>query len=328
MANEDKQDVYDLDFDTDELAAAMASEEGQPPGGDDGDSPASDSPADGKKGQESDSPADKDEPEPEPDNDGEDDSDDDKPLPFDKDPKWKAARADQKRFQEILEENDLEDSEDLVSQLKTGKTLVELLGTADAKEITKILEKAQTLDKYEEIWAQQDAQKREESETPEETIERLKHEKEAEKKKFEQFKASEEERAESKRVLKEYEKNVTGLIDGDEILSDNSKAVVKLLMGISNPSEEIDPTNLKAVKTTTSDMIKRVNELVAAERQKAIDDYAAGKLETPPMKKGADTDSPGTKSVKHTELPEGGVEEAFDQITSELFEVLNISPSM
>ena len=81
-----------------------------------------------------------------------------KSLPFDKDPKWKAARTAEKALQDIMAANEIENLEDLVQLVIAGK---ELKGKQlNPDQLDSLLKKAQTLEKYEAYWQQQEEIKR------------------------------------------------------------------------------------------------------------------------------------------------------------------------
>lgn len=232
--------------------------------GDDDTGQQSDSPTD-DKGQEPDSPTGT-------------EKEGDKPPPYDQDPKWKEARAAQKRLNEILDDNGYDSVEDLVEDLREGLQIRDLIGDRDAEEV---VEKAKTLEKYEEYWAQQEHERRKEEETPEETIERL----EKEKKELLSSKQTEEE-AEKERIaaqkeaqanLDRYEQTVTSIVSESEDLNETEQGLAKLLLGLENPAIDVDITDRKAVREMATSQMAQVTKMIQAIRQDAIDKYAEGK---------------------------------------------------
>ena len=69
---------------------------------------------------------------------GEEGDDKTKPPPYDQDPKWKAARAAQAKFESILEKHGI-DAEDLDALLESGSSVADILGARDAKTLTSII---------------------------------------------------------------------------------------------------------------------------------------------------------------------------------------------
>lgn len=221
---------------------------------------------------------------------------DEKP-PYDQDPKWKAARAAEKRFNEILENHGFKSAEDLVEALKSGQSLREIVGDRDAEQMKS---DADEMAKTRAFWAQKEAEKRESEESPEETIDRLKREK---KEMYDHFTRESEDRQaveESQRVLKDFDTSMTSLVSADTDLA-NVQEIALLALGVGNPATEVDPTDQKASKQAATQVIAKLKEALAARDQAVIDAYVKGKSTITPIK---ETDaSTGSPNVKHEREP-------------------------
>ena len=204
-----------------------------------------------------------------------------KPAPYDQDPKWKAARAAQKSLDEILERAELESIEDLMEAVESGKTMKEILGSDDLKQLKK--DQAR-LKEIEDFWESDRLRKLEEEEEPDETKERLKREIKELKEERVREKSEAEEAYKVRSSLDNYttvaNKSVT-----DAGLTGEDAEMAKLFLGVGNPFNEIDITDKKTVKESNMSGAKRFKSYLDGIRQKAIDDYAGGKSEMIPVTK-------------------------------------------
>jgi len=204
------------------------------------------------KGQQSDSPTDKDaktdsSPEVVVDDKG-------KPLPYDQQPKWKAARAAEKKLNDLLKANDLEDPDDLLDLVQRGKMVKGKL--ADLNQLDALIEKSARLDKYEAYWQEQEELQKRQTEDPEETIKRLEA-KEKLREAAETRKRAEEQYVENtKKAVSAYEAEVTNLIREIEVPKEQCEFVAEFF-GVGNPCNDIDITDRKAIKKLVADGIKK-----------------------------------------------------------------------
>jgi hypothetical protein len=195
---------------------------------------------------------------------------DGKPLPWNEQPKWKAARQAEKKLTELLKANELEDPDDLVELIQKGKTVKGKL--ADLNQLDAILEKAATLDKYQAYWASEEEKKKRATEDPEETIKRLEGKLNEKTTKERQREADLQAREEAKQAIQGYDREVKDLITEMEIPKDQSSFVMKLC-GVGNPFNDIDITDRKAIKRVVSELDKERK----AYDQQVIKEYLKGK---------------------------------------------------
>ena len=203
----------------------------------------------------------------------------DKPKPYDQDPKWKAARSAQASLEKILKENDLDDVDALNEAIEGGKSLKEILGAADAKQLKKDSAKLKEIEAY---WAKQDEKKKEEEEEPDETKARLKQELQDLKDKIESDKAAATKATEVDNALEGYnnsaEKSIT-----DAGLTGEDADMARLFLGVGNPFNEIDISDMKIVKSSNKSGAEKFSEWLKGVRQTAVDEYAKGKSEIIPI---------------------------------------------
>lgn len=246
----------------------------------------------------------------------------DKPPPYDKDPKWIAARAAQKRLQDILEKHSITE-EEMETALEGGKTLRQIIGKKDAAQLVKDSEE---LAKVKSYWADQEAKKLRENETPEETIARLETENRALADERRTAKEREEALTEHEAVLATFNKDVLGIVDTVEGLNEEERGMLKMLVGMENPMDEVDIKDRGAVKKTAGSVAAAFSAFVTKVKQGAVDEYAAGKSRlkpaatTTPAIPGADR-AAGDAPIKP--LPQGITpEQAFSGAQAELMEIL------
>lgn len=244
---------------------------------------------------------------------------------FDKHPEWRGLKDGSDALNTILADNDYANADELIADLKTGVSLVSLIGTADANKVQAILDKSQKWDAAEAHWAEEAARKQEKGETDEETIARLKREKQELQEARRQDKLTQEELGQKATQLKQFNTDVSGMVDATEGLNDAEKGVLKLYLGVNNPMDEVNIGDRKAVRATAEGVISKFTEFISGVRQAAIDDYSEGKSEITPTPPPAGDDVPAVNEGK-VEVKEGTtVEEAFGQANKILIEQLNSS---
>jgi len=214
---------------------------------------------------------------------------DGKPLPFDKHPKWKSARAAEKTLQGLMTANEVDTPEELMQLLTSGKAYA---GKVNPEDLDTIIEKANTLSKYEQIWEQQAEEKRRAGEEPEETLARVTAENEALKQQMKRQEITED----NQKALKGFDATVTSTVRAAlPDLPKDEMAFALEFLGVGNPAVEVDITD----KTMVAKMAKTQLKKVEAFKQIIIKQYLEGKMHIPDVPRGGgDTGSP-TGEVKN-----------------------------
>lgn len=196
-------------------------------------------------------------------------------LPFDKHPKWQAARKAEKALQELMTANEIESIEDLVTLVVTGK---EVKGKqVNIDQLDTLIKKASKLDQYEAYWQQQEEEKRRAAEDPAETIARLEKKlkdlTEGEKNKELQTQKANE----AKQLWAAYDSEVSKIFQTMEDLPPEVQKACTLFMGVDNPASNVNFTDKKAIKAAAQEARKAVEGIMDF----AIKQYIAGKREIP-----------------------------------------------
>ena len=199
---------------------------------------------------------------------------DGKPLPWDKQPKWVAARAAEKKLNDLLKANDLDDPDDLLDLVQRGKTVKGKL--ADLNQLDTLIEKSNKLDKYEAYWRDQEEKKRRETEDPDQTIARLEHALRNKSVAEQNREAQRQQSENAKQAIQSYEREVSGLVKDLEVPKDQQSFVLEFF-GVGNPANDVDITDRKAIKKLISDGIKKKESY----DQAVIAAYLKGKGEIP-----------------------------------------------
>lgn len=242
---------------------------------------------------------------------------DEKPAPYDKDPKWKAARAAEKRMQDVLERAGLDSFEELQSLVDEGQTLKEILGGKDLKQLIKDANRLQEIEAY---WAEQKALEQEESEEPHETIARLKKEKQELADKQAREAQMTKEQKEAARAIETYNKSVSKVVESSGLEGEKAE-MAKLMLGVDNPFNEIDIDDPKAVREMSGSITKRFSDFVAKIEQAAIDKYAAGKSDIVPI---TPASTPASEKVLKTRVSgKETIDEANADAKGQLLEMLS-----
>jgi hypothetical protein len=231
---------------------------------------------------------------------------------FDKHPDWRSLKDSQNELSEILEDNGYASLSELVSDLKAGMSVTELLGTADANKVQALLDKSSKWDAAEEFWAEEEARKKEKGESDEDTIARLKNEKRELLNAQKTDKQKREEQAVKQGHLDRYDADVSSLVDETD-LADAEKSILKLHLGVSNPMDDIDIADRKAVRATAREQISQFSEFVKGIRQAAIDEYSKGKSDLTPTPQPAGDQTPSVQEGKVKVDSNTSVEEAFGE---------------
>lgn len=196
-------------------------------------------------------------------------------LPFDQHPKWKAARQAEQKLQEIMEANDCESVEDLVTLVASGKVLVGR--QLNEEQLDKLMKSAETLERYEAYWKEQEEKDRRSKEDPADTIARLEREKKA----LQDGQRTKEQQAEHKKQLEEqwanYDRQVLTFIESDPEIPEEYRGIVAYAAGVKNEASSIDFTDKKAIKTAVQKIWKRIKDY----EDLVIKRYIDGKTKIP-----------------------------------------------
>lgn len=212
-------------------------------------------------------------------------------VPFDKDPKWVAARAAQKSLDGLLADKGFDSIEDLTTTLERGSGLEDILSGRD---LNKIIEGFDTLEEYKVYWAEQKRQKLQDTETSEDTITRLEREKKELQSGIDADKSEVQASKDAVKAIDDFNSSVSTMVAQQQDLPAEYHEFTNLMLGADNPMLDIDPTDKKAFTGAASAMIDKVK----AFEQAVISRYKAGKTEmpaTPPD--GGDTPAPNEQKT-------------------------------
>ena len=198
----------------------------------------------------------------------------DKPAPFDKDPRWKSARLAEKKLQELLKANELDDPDDLVDLVRYGKGVKGKL--RDINDLDDIIRDAEEIRSYRPVWAEQEERKRRSEEDPEQRASRLEKELKSLKNEKNQRELTKREREEAEKAIQQYNREVKDIIEEMEIPKEQSPFVMKLC-GVDNPFNEVDLNDRKAIKR----VVAQLNKEREAYDQAVIKRYLDGKSGIP-----------------------------------------------
>jgi hypothetical protein len=179
---------------------------------------------------------------------------DGKPLPWDKQPKWVAARAAERKLEALLKANDLTDPDDLLDLVQRGKVVKGKL--ADLNQLDSLIGKAEKLDKYEAYWQEQEERNRRNTEDPNETIKRLEAKEKARDAAENRKRAEVEHTENTKKAISGYESEVDSLIREIDLPKEQRGFFLEFF-GVGNPCNDINITDRKAIKKLVADGVKK-----------------------------------------------------------------------
>ena len=166
------------------------------------------------------------------------------------------------------------------------------------------MDKAKTLDRYNEYWAAEDAKnKKVDNDDDEEDTDKRVARLEKELKEFRSSKdkemADEAEAKEANRVIEDFTTEVSSFIEKDEAIPKEYYPFVNEFLGVKNPFNEIDITNKVEVRKMAKDGIKKIQEF----EQAIIKRYRDGKIKIPDITSTdtdtkVDEDKPVIKNLK------------------------------
>jgi len=225
----------------------------------------------------------------------------DSEVPWHKDPRFKDELDSLKlgkSVKELIKANGLEDVDELKDLINSG---AKVKGKqVDLDRIDEILEKANTLDKYQNYWKQQEELRRRGAETPEETIARL--QRDIENRDNENVRKMQQEREAklAKESIERYEREVSSQLESFDDLTPEVREFLGWSLGIGNECNEIDINDRKAVKKIVNDGVKKYNDLVKTIKEQGIKEYLAGKASIPSV-----PSTTGTVATSKVDPPKG-----------------------
>jgi len=203
-------------------------------------------------------------------------SDEEENLPFDKHPKWKAARNVEKKVESVLEEYGYDSIDEMIEDLSKSQQLQEMVG---GKDVRKLLAAQEELEKIHAYWAEQELERKKEEELPDETIKRLERENLELKKIRQEEERLLEEQKRAEKIWAQYDNHITSFIDSQEDLMDAEKDFLHTLLTRDSFINDVDIENKADVKKMEKRVVSMMNNL----KQKIIDSYVEGKLKLPKM---------------------------------------------
>lgn len=202
----------------------------------------------------------------------------------------KAAEKTQ-AVQSVLDEYDIDSLEQLTEFLKNLSGLKDRLGKDDLEELK---ENSVLLKKYQKHWAKEEAAKKEDGETPEETIKRLKEDNRRIDRELRDDREKRDNAIESDRDLKTFNSTVTSSVEANKDLPTEYHPFLKEFLGVDNEINEVDLNDKAGVKRIAKAGAKKLLEF----EQLAIKRYLKGKAKVPDITTAAETAS--DKPVKIT----------------------------
>jgi hypothetical protein len=203
------------------------------------------------------------------------------------------TNKDQEFLTNLLLEHDLESPEQLGDFIKSLTGLKGKIGDFDVDDL---IENKALMTKYQKHWAAQEAQKKKEGETSEETIARLEREiSERDKKDF-QTQNQEKELKEARKALDTFNNTVSKTIKGITNVPEEYRDFLGLFMGVNNPINEVDLKDRGRIIELTKKGAKQLLDF----EQVIIKRYIEGKAEVPKVTPATDTATDtGEKPVKN-----------------------------
>ncbi len=193
-------------------------------------------------------------------------------------------------IQGVLNDHELDSPEQLKDLLDRVADRDSKLGDNDLEEL---IENSELLKTYQKQWEKQEERKREDDETPEETISRLKKENKeiAKAAKVDEYRRQEAD--DSKRALKTFNSTVKSAVDGNKDVPKEYRSFLNEFMGVNNPINEVDLNDKAAIKKISKDAAKKLMDF----SQLVIKQYRDGKAVVPKMTSAAETSSPAPVKI-------------------------------
>lgn len=231
---------------------------------------------------------------------GESQTHEDENLPWHKDPRFQKENEQRKeliqsheKVTKIMADNGVDSMEDLIDLVESGKKVVGKI--SDVEDLDELIAKAQKLDEWTAYYARQAEKQREEGETPEETIARLKKEKGQ----MEQRLVQDQGAREGEALLKDFSNTVESTVkEVFEDLPESHKAFITEFFGVNNPFAVIDIGDKRAVKKMVTEGKKKFEAFKKTVEDQAIKDYVAGKRAIPTVASTGGATAP--KNIRQT----------------------------
>jgi len=193
--------------------------------------------------------------------------------------------------QSVLDEYYIDSPEQLGEFLKNLSGLKDRLGDVDLEELK---ENSALLKKYQRHWAKEEADKKEDGETPEETISRLKKENSAVERELFDNRQMHEDEADAKDQLQAFGSTVKGTIEADKTIPAEYRPFLGEFLGVNNEINEVSLDDKAGVKKIAKVSAKKLLDF----EQLVIKRYLKGKTETPKISSSAETPSEGPVKYK------------------------------
>jgi len=222
------------------------------------------------------------------------------PKGYEKDPKYKVAAQTKEFLDDVLEDYGLESPEDLRVFIDN---LSQMRGKIADKNLDELIEKSNTLDRYQAYWADQEETKRREEEEPDETIKRLEKQLREERTRQDHEEQAQQERKQAEKAVKEYNSEIRSFLSKQDHIPKEYIPFVSKYMGVDNPSNEVDLDNKIAIRKMSKQLLKDFE----AFEQTVIKRYRDGKIEIPKVtstdqaEPGRDT-KPEFKTIKESKI--------------------------
>ena len=184
-----------------------------------------------------------------------------------------AAKAVQSKLTEVLEKHGYEDIDEFEADYESSSELRKTVGKRD---INKLIGAQDELEKIHEYWAEMKAKKQMETESEDETINRLARENQNLKLTKKQEAQIIEDQREAKQMIKNYNTEVTSFIDKEEIPK-SQRQFLKEYLGVDNKFNDIDISDKNAIKRNAKQGVDTFKKL----QKQIIEDYRSGKLAIP-----------------------------------------------
>jgi hypothetical protein len=206
-----------------------------------------------------------------------------------------AGSSGKEYVKEILDEFDLDSPEELKDFVKD---LASLKGKIGENDLDKLIENSETLEKFQAHWAKEEQTKLKDSETPEQTIERLEKERDEIQGKRKTDSDNRKAKVAAERALDDFNDTVTGVIKSDKTVPDEYRKFFGKFMGVDNPVNDVNIDDKAAVRRLTKASVKDLMDF----EQAVIKRYKSGKAKIPVVTKtetdaGSDTDGKKIKSL-------------------------------
>lgn len=215
-------------------------------------------------------------------------------VPFDKNPKWIAAREAEKQRDELLSTHGYENLEDLVSDLQAGKNVMAAIGDRD---LNTIIANSETLDKYNAHWADQATATEAEGQTADDKVSALEKRLNDLITSGEREKLAATEKEQNIMALDTFKSEVNSFMAKDDTIPEEYRPFIAEFSGVDNRFNDIENISDKTqVRAMLSDHVKKVQDFA----QVVIKLYRDGKISIPPISEITPVDtSPKAPQIKN-----------------------------